>query len=236
MKTIVFFILFIQLVINSFSQVTDFGMQVGAGNFNMTEFKEINEIVKNSLPFESKITANFPMNIIYKIYLHHTYKNNFGVGLKYSFSSTGSMISREDYSGSYYFKNQVRFQSLGLVFDYCIISTSRVNVIMYNELGWEFSKSKMHESLTLSGQTQDDIKEFRSVNIFTEPGLKIVYPFKSIVNFGFYAGYLIDTHSQIKESNSIFKLKELYDLSYGKNSLNWSGFRLGILVAVKIPD
>lgn len=236
MKKIIFLLLFVLLVLNSFSQKSEFGIQVGIGTFKMKEFKAINEKVQKSLPFESKITDNFPVNIVYKGYYHHTYKNNFGLGFKISFSSTGSIVSREDYSGSYYFKNQVHYYSPGFIFDYCIYSFPRVKMILYNEIGYEFSNLKMHENLTVAGQVQDDEHEFRSINIFTEPGCKVLYQYKNKINFGVYAGYLFDTNRPIKPSESAFEFKELYEMNHAENSLNWSGFRLGVSLAFTIPE
>ncbi|MFA5971610.1 MAG: hypothetical protein WC780_04590 [Lentimicrobiaceae bacterium] len=225
------FCLFLSLALNSFSQKSDGGIEVGAGFFQMKEFKVINEEVLKDLPFEAKITDNFPANIVYKGYFHHTYQNNFGIGFKISFSSTGSLISREDYSGSYYFKNQAHYYSPGFIFDYCIYSFPRLNIVLYNEIGWEFNVGKFHENLTVNGQTQEDELEYRSVNIFTEPGCKVVYSYSSSINVGLYAGYLIDTHREIKPLETSFKTKELYDIRYGKNSFNWTGLRFGISIS-----
>lgn len=236
MRTIVLVVIFINLNLPSFSQYSDFGVQIGLGSFIMAEFKSLNEMVQSSLPFETKVTNNFPMNIVYKIYSHVTYNNNIGLGLKYSFSSSGSIISREDYSGSYYFKNQVNFQSPGIIIDYSFITSSKVKIIVYNELGWEFSRSKMHENLTLNPLVQEDINKYRSVNIFTEPGFRVVYPYNDKINLGFFAACLIDSNSQIKESTTTFKVEELYDFSHGDYSLNWSGLRLGLSVSFTIPQ
>jgi len=231
-----FFYLLLALTLNSFAQKTDGGIQAGVGFFKMTEFKLLNQSVLSSLPFEAKITNNFPANIVYKGYVHHLYKNNFGIGIKFSFSSTGSLISREDYSGSYYFKNQVHYYSPGFMFDYCIYTSQKFKILLYNEIGYEFSYGKLYENLTVNGITQEDGYEYRSVNIFTEPGCRLVYPYGKSINFGLYAGYLIDTHSSIKPSETEYSLEEFYNVSSKKNSVNWTGFRFGVSISFFFYD
>lgn len=228
--------IFLALALNSFSQKTDGGIQVGVGFFNMEEFKAINEAALKYLPFEAKITDNFPPNIVYKGYYHHLYKNNFGYGVKISFSSTGSLISREDYSGSYYFKNQVHYFSPGLIFDYCIYTFPKLKILLYNEIGYEFSYGKIHENLTVSGQTQENEYEYRSVNIFTEPGCRLMYSYSKLINVGLYVGYLFDTHSAIKPIETAISPKEFYDVSSGESSVNWSGIRFGVSISYTFRD
>lgn len=233
MKKYLFCFLFL-LTLRAFSQNTEAGIQVGVGFFAMKEFKAINEKAQKELPFETKITDNFPANIVFKGYYHHTYQNNFGIGFRISYSSTGSLISREDYSGSYYFKNQVHFFSPGLMLDYCVYSLPRFRIVLYNEIGWEFCYGKLHENLTVLGYTQDQSYEYRSINVFIEPGFKVLYPFNNSISFGLYAGYLIDSNSDIKSRESSFSFKELYSVSHGNNSCNWSGLRFGVSIAYKL--
>lgn len=236
MKTVYFFLLFLLLSTKSNSQES-FGFQVGIGTFNMSDFKEINEnIQKFNLPFEAKITNNFPMNMVYKVFYHHSFNHNFGIGIKYSFSSTGSIISREDYSGSYYFKNQVYYTSPGFVFDYCIFSFPKYKILIYDELGWQFSQIKMHENFTFSDQIFEDINKYRSTNIFNELGVKAIYPYNEIINIGCYIGYLLDSNGGIKEANSLFELKELIVLNSGSTYSNWAGLRLGLSFSMNISN
>lgn len=237
MKRIAILLSGILIFIQSFSQHSEIGIQAGLGSFEMTGFKNFNELVQKDLPFETKITADFPMHFVYKFFLHQTFKNNWGIGFRFSFSSTGSMVSREDYSGSYYFKNQVRNLSPGFIFDYTVHLTGKINMIIYNELGWEFSHSKMHENLSLSTFTPvDEVLEFRSVNLFTEPGIKVIYKFKDWFYGGLYLGYLWDTHSPVKSTDTAFQLRELYTFEHSKNAMNWTGIRFGITVSYRFPE
>ena len=236
MKIVFTCLLWLIFSFNSISQETTLGIDVGAGQFNMADFKNINQTVVKGLYFDARITDNFPMNIVYKPFIHKTFKNKWGFGIKYSLSSSGSLISREDYSGSYFFKNQTRYSSPGFTIDYCLGSIHKFRFIVYNDFGWEFSNSKMHESLIVSSLFKDEMHNYRSTNIYTEPGFRIEYPYKDFFRFGFYTGYLIDKQGEIKEATSVFNLKELYDLSKHGNSMNWSGIRFGVSFSFKFPE
>jgi hypothetical protein len=108
--------------------------------------------------------------------------------------------------------------------------------LLYNEIGYEFSNGKIHENLTLGGQTQENEYEYRSVNIFTEPGCRIIYSFSKLINVGLYAGYLFDTHSSIKSSETAISRKEFYDVSNGESSVNWTGIRFGVSISYTFRD
>jgi hypothetical protein len=236
MKKVYLFAAFFVLTLHSFTQESSIGIQFGSGSFAMYDFKNLNNSVQHDLPFKSKITDNFPMFMVFKVYYLYSISGTFGIGLKCSFSSTGSLISREDYSGTYYFKNQVNFASPGLIFDYCISTTGKIRILLYDEIGWEFSDSKMHENLTTSGNNYDFVNEYRSINKYFEPGFKIVYPYKDKFYFGIYTGYLIDLKGELKDGGSSYELKEFYDISKVPFSFNWTGIRFGVMCSIKISE
>jgi hypothetical protein len=231
MKRVFVFLVFAGWSLSMFSQESSIGIQAGPGWFNMNDFQDFNEVVRSGLPFETKVSNDFPANIVYKAYFQYRYPNRLGLGLKATFSSTGSLVSRADYSGKYMFKNQVHYFSPGIVGDYSFEVSHGISIQPSVELGWEYSNILMQESLTLTDFEDESKQRYTSINLFVEPGLKVLYPLGQRFRVGVYSGYTINATSLLHVPGNPVEFKDYFHLRHNNNSISWTGLRLGVCIS-----
>lgn len=115
---IILFVIFqISLPITLFSQELNFILGSGVGSYKMDDLKEFNNIVLKSLPFDARITNNFPIYWNYKSSILYSFKKLLTAGITWSYQSTGSRLSRVDYSGVYSFDSRIRSSTPGIIIE-----------------------------------------------------------------------------------------------------------------------
>lgn len=227
MKKIYLLIIFLILAISIYSQGIEVAFQTGLSNFKMSDLKELNQRVY--LPFDTELVSDFPAYYYYQPSAYLTFKK-INVGISYSFHSTGSRISRKDYSGEYFFDTKVKSDSYSLNIEYNTTQKENLNFFIYSEFGKISSLLTIKEYFDLYDENYIDNKFiYKSKNYYFEPGFKIIYPIRE-VKFALNLGYLIQF------GKNSFRLIEdsRVDLSipYINKSVKpgWSGIRIGISV------
>lgn len=230
MKKIFILISFLALVYShTDSQVTGFDLMAGTGTYSMSGLRDLNWIIRDGIPFDTKVVADFPPYLNYSAY-GKVRKNNTSVGLVFSFLTTGSRISGKDYSGEYYFDNTVNAFSPGIYSEFAFAAGSGFEYSFYSVLGMLFTELKMHEYLyLLETEVVNDRYRYKSGNLFYEPGFRISYPAGSL-KIGFNAGYLLQFGGGSFRSTENSDNKLVNPYSGDEIRPGWNGFRTGISV------
>jgi hypothetical protein len=203
------------LYTNSYSQKLYSGLEVGIGSYDMTDLKYFNNQVLINLPFEAKVTENFPMYLYYKGFFKYYFTKTIGLGFNLALHSTSSRISRSDYSGDFTYDNIVYCLSPGVSFDCKLLSISNFKIFIYNELGMEFSRLKIINEFRIFDQIQTSSESLNSYNMYSELGLHFSY---------FYKYFIISLNSGLS-------------LDIGNKGIpliQWTGFREGITISYRI--
>ncbi len=229
MKTYITIFFILVGVQNSFSQLSLFA-KVEYNHFQMMDLKEYqNEllagIVGGGIP--AKITENYPPYIGYQIGFKIPAEENIYVGGFGGYTSTGSRIHYQDYSGelindqiasAYTFAGilgtkQLLFENLSLD-----LSLSLELIIS----SWD-NKS----TLTLGDSTQQVNLEFGSLSFSIEPTVTPTYSFKNM-NIGLSASYLLCIPTSLEYSS----ISDAYLIHRNKNRvlIDWSGYRIGLII------
>jgi hypothetical protein len=230
MKKIIQIIFFFSiLAVNGIAQQVSVGFQTGTGTYSMKGLKEINEIVKQDLPFDTKIVANFPPFLNYgSVIMISTSKANYG--LMYTFQSTGSRISGKDYSGEYRFDMKINSSSPAIYEEVNIGTAGIIKCYIYSATGLLFSNLQMDEYLNVfDDEVINETSKFKSLNFFLESGLKFTCPVK-FLDIGINAGYLLQVgkksfHSVDNKNNILGNPINGEPVKPG-----WDGFRGGLSV------
>ncbi len=214
-----------------FSQELHLSFETGLGSYKMRDFKTLNDMDLRSLPFEAKITEDFPMFWYYKPSFLVAISKVFSTGIVWTYQSAGSRISREDYSGEYLFDTRIKASSPGLVLQ-MNYQVNKLEFSFFNEAGVEFSKIEMKEYLNVNAEIYNEVYNFKSLNFYEKPGLKISYPISDFT-LGLICAYSIDFIRRpisLKGSGDI-------SLSFPDDrqvTADWTGLRTGIFITYKL--
>jgi hypothetical protein len=223
-RTTILFFLLLSITAKLFSQELNLGFEFGLGSYKMQDLKEINDNNLNSLPFDARITDNFPLYYYYKPSLMFSISSAISLGIAWSYHSTGSRISLVDYSGEYAFDTRIRSSSPAVIAEFSYPVTV-FRIAFSNEVGIESSTADFNELLRIGTQIDKTNYIFKSINVYYEPALKIKYPLAAF-RFDLVLGYHIDLSEEnlSKSDNSKIHL-QLSDNRLAR--ANWSGVRLG---------
>lgn len=211
----------------SYGQNMKLDFQTGIGTYDMSDLKDFNASVFKGLPFQAKKIADYPAYLYYKPALLLSF-NKCEIGVQGTFLSTGSRISSKDYSGEYLFDTKLSGLGPGMVFNCALFSVKdKFRVWMSLDGGVLFSKYSMKENFTFGEEEINNTKyHFKSVNYYTEPGLKLEYKCRPAISFAMNAGYSFQLDKSTFESETDQKL------NFGPD---WSGLRLGLSVSIYHP-
>jgi hypothetical protein len=205
------------------------GYQIGYGTYSMESLKNINSQISESLPFDTKIVDNFPGYLYFRPSIS-LQSPSYGIGLIFTFQSTGSRISAKDYSGEYFCDTKLHSTAPGIYGDINILSQKKSRICFYSMTGLLFSKLKIHEFLSLqNSQVSDQNIDYKAQNYFLEPGLCYSY-FLGSFSLGLNAGYFITIGSQAFYSGDN-KENTLYDYKKQQDAKpDWNGIRAGFSI------
>lgn len=222
-----------------FSQQLNLVLEPGIGSYAMKDLKEFNNMNLSYLTFDAKLTDNFPVYWYNKLSLQYSLKKLLTFGLTCSYQSTGSRISRADYSGEYSFDTRIRSISPGVIAEF-YIPLNAFRISLRNEAGIEFSKLRLNEYLRINTQSKNDEYSFTSQNLYYEPTVRLSYPV-SFFRLGIAAGWLFDLKKEIltgsdSNKNNNNNINNII-LSNGKPATaDWSGMRLGVSLSVNVAQ
>jgi hypothetical protein len=107
------------------SQELAIGFQYGFEGNSMFELHNLNSGIITTIPFDTKVVSDFPGYWYYQPALKLAFKK-FGIGINYSYNSTGSRISGKDYSGEFRFDLRLNKKSPGVFIEYYLYSVKGV--------------------------------------------------------------------------------------------------------------
>lgn len=217
------------------SQKLSFGFQTGIGTYSMRGLKNINNMVPQDLPFETKLTADFPAYFYYRPSVLIRY-NDFDLGIVYSFQSTGSRVSSKDYSGEYRFDMKVKSSAPGIYGDLKISGEDIFNFNIYTIIGPSFSNLETKEYFKVADTLLTNAAyKFKAQNYFVETGVNFLIPVKAF-SFAVNLGYLIQFGEQSFYTGNN-KKNILYDAkTQSAVKPEWNGMRVGISVLYNLNN
>jgi len=222
------------LPLNGNSQQFETGIESGVGSFIMEELKEFNDVVTYTIPFNTKIVEDFPMYFFYRPYIYLKIKN-ISFGPIYTFQSTGSRISAKDYSGEYRFDMIINSHSPGIGSEVSLIKLHNIKFSVSSAVAVMFSNLRIKEYMeVLEDVMVKEAYDFRSVNMFFEPGVKFSYPVQ-FLNIGINAGYLFQIGNKSFYSVDNKEAGLINPESGEPVKPGWSGFRAGLSVSFCFP-
>lgn len=222
MKYVIFAVLNFCVIIKGTAQDSRLEFCLGYGLFSMHTLKVINEEVLSDLPFTAKIIHSFPPSIFYRSAILFRTDSILSIGLNFSYSSTGSRISRKDYSGEYRFDQIISSVSPGVAFR-AVISNRKIKIEQYTNVNYSHTRLQIEESLIVGTDPGALNTTYYSTKFFeTELGMSCYYSLGSY-SFGFFGGYLF-----------------CLDFDFGilpriNHSLaGWNGLRFGLFSSYKL--
>jgi hypothetical protein len=223
-------------LMQAFPQEFKIGFETGIGSYAMKDLKAINNKIISGLPFDAKVVSDFPVFFYYEPAFHLKIQK-VGLGLLYTYQSTGSRVSAKDYSAEYRFDMKLGSNSFGLSADYYIWSNENYNLAVNSTFRIMFSKLKASEYFAVRDSvTIDNLAYFNSKNYSLEPGLTFTRSLGHYVSMAVNAGYLFCIGAQPFRSLD----NKDYILHYPDSDKpvkpDWNGFRLGVAVYVNFTD
>ncbi|HZK61864.1 MAG TPA: hypothetical protein VFC41_07280 [Anaerovoracaceae bacterium] len=229
MKKVLFSLIIIFSPALLWSQGLKIGIQTGLEYSNMRELRGLNLQFKSAVPFDTKLVADFPGYWYYQPIIKIAFKK-FGVGLDYSYNSTGSRLSGKDYSGEYRLDLRINKKSPGIFVEYSLLSQNNVGLWLCSGGGMMYTSLHLEENLEVNNiNILANSFNFKSKNYYIQPGFKAVYPWNSL-EFEFNAAWLIQagkgTFYNEKDHNLV-----LSNMVTGNPvKPEWNGLKIGITV------
>jgi hypothetical protein len=232
-------ILFAILNSTAFCQhsVTFFGM-MSYNSYSMGDLEGIqNELLNdmNDLNIPTEITESFPAYFGYEfgflIPVIDTAGNIFSIGGFIEHGSTGGRIHYQDYSGEVGSDQFAVETSIGTMIDYQIKLDEYFNIGLNFAIGYTVSSFSVTSYLQIGEESAEDELNFSSYSFSFEPG---IVPSMNLLGmqFGISLSYLVYIPSNLEFDG--YSEAYLINKSGDKVNINWSGFRLGLLLSVSL--
>jgi hypothetical protein len=224
-----FICIFFQLQIMAQSWVI--GGDVGYHSYKMEELMKVTQRVASSSPFQVTVVSNYPNYFSFSGFSGVQFDNSFQLVLKYNYASTGSRISRSDYSGNYSFNSIANRNALGVQIGMPIIKNGSFIGQFCIEQGISFNKLLFEETLNIysSNYELSSNDEFVSHNLYISPGLSFKYSINNIIP-ALSCGYEFNFNRQVLTNSNDLKL----NVSGNDVVADWSGFYINVSVAFLI--
>lgn len=211
------------------AQILKLGLQTGYAQYKMDDFEKYVNEKSDMLAFETKRVQNFPPNIYFKPTMQIEF-NRFGMGVSYSFHSTGARITRNDYSGEYYNNVLTNGHTLGTNVFVWINSEHKLKLGLNGEFGLHYTAITLDESLILVNNSSFFEYDYNVIgSLYAEPGLKLAYSY-SRFNFEISCAYLFP----LNQIDDYAPLKKAHDKGYYK--IEWDGMRAGLTILYSIKN
>jgi len=220
-RYLLFVLLTIAACLHTHAQQVELMFTAGMGSYSMGDMKKLNSGLHAQVPFETKVTTNFPMTLQlggnFAVQLSKIYK----MGIKYAYNSTGSRVAASDYSGSYRFDNVISGHTLGMINSFLLYDHKAFRVDIQTNIGIVASILKINEELHVVDTTLSSSVHYSSVGVFFEPMTEATYQWKYL-KAGIFFGYFVNAGGRIKNEKG----------ERSNSTINWSGFRFGIEIGI----
>ena len=181
------------LPIASFAQVR-LSTSVGYGTYAMKELREHQFELKDGWPVDAKTTSSFPGYLTYQLGADYSLKNNFRIGLSFSYGSTGGLVHYRDYSGELGFEHKVRYFSYGCPIIYQLdLTDARLNLQFEFSPSINFGTTKYDSYLNLGTVKSEYSANFKSTNVGSSQSVRIERKVGPAFIFA-QAGYYLDLY------------------------------------------
>jgi hypothetical protein len=219
-----------------FSQEFKIGFETGVGHYAMKDLKKVNNDIISGLPFDAEVVSDFPVFFYYEPGFHLKIKRT-GIGILYTYESTGSRISAKDYSAEYRFDMTLGSNSFGLYAGYDVWSNENYKLAVNSTFRVMFSKMKASEYFALRDSVVlDNSAYFNSKNYSLEPGITFSRSFGPYITLEGNAGYLFCFSAQPFRSLESSRYILHYSDSDKPIKPDWNGFRLGVSVYITFSE
>lgn len=210
------------------AQQFKFGFQTGISTYSFNELKKLNSNLQTTNSFETKIVSNYPPYFYYQPSFSIV-KSTYSVGVYYNFKSSGSRISAKDFSGEYSFDTRINASSLGFTGEKFLFKVKGIQLGLYSNVGFSFTKLNIKEYLVLGDSTFLNTPNnlFKGYNSFFEPGFVANLPKRNYgleLNIGYTFQFFGSKLSSSKEKDY-----KLFDpLTHKTVKAQWTGLIVGI--------
>jgi len=219
-----FLFFYIALCHSLTAQKSSFGLDTGYGTYQMTDIRHILGSSMNSNVLQPHSVSNFPGYLFFRPYLGINYQH-VNVGIAYTLMSTGARYSIHDYSGGYTFDAQIIGNAGGIFVELPVYSIQRFSFLIAAEAGFIFNKLRMDESIVImEDYNEQNNYNFKSVNIFIKPCIRVDYNIWENLSANFSLGY----HKDII-ANKMYMERDISRVS--DIIADWDGFRTSIGVS-----
>jgi hypothetical protein len=214
------------------SQNINIGLSAGVSFPKMQSSRSQMEGKLKVLPFEAKITDNFPAWIEYKAEYYRDF-DDYMLGFYIVRNSTGGRISSKDFSANYHFDVKMRNNVLGFNTKLLLDEYKQTRFFFCIGGGIEHLKTDLYEAMELLGNNKKVVyldaskkkESFHAIfGLTTEVKLS-----KKIMASAYFHYYFSSTRKEIASYNTSF------DYNYHL-SPKWNGLRSGLSVFFIFPD
>jgi hypothetical protein len=218
---------------NGFCQKVLVAFTTEYGSYAMGSLDGLQEELKKQLPVPSKNVSSFPSYWGYSGKFYYML-GRFQFGLTGGVNSTGGRTSYRDYSGSIQFDQLAKLTHFGVG---CNLRLTQ------KDKPWEFFVSAQTEGsqtkyalssvLVLGDEmVEEETLDFKARGILFHPSLILSRTLVKRLFISAQAGFVLESSSQLLYT----KDKDLYLLDKDNEPIapNWSGYRLGVSVGVKL--
>lgn len=213
-----------------------FSAGAGLGTYDMADLKEINESFKLSVPalVTPQGISTFPPYATYEATLQYKIRR-FQLGAYWSYNSTGSRLSYEDYSGSLWYDQKVSCNQYGITLGHLLTRNDGPwEVIPSLRLGVINTQYQVSDILQVTGNpAQSVVYKFTSNSYMISPGLSTNRVIKPWIALSFDFRYLLDLKQDLRSTAP--PLTYIFGSNGSHMGANWSGIRLTLSVEVRFP-
>lgn len=206
------------------------GLGSGYQWYNMKYLKDFTNDIPRNMPFLTKTLSNYPPYWNFGGFLGFANTLHYEIGLRYNFASTGSKISRLDYSGEYKFLSIINRNSTGIYFTIPFYKPARFMTQLVLDAGYLWTNLKITESLMLNDLLDETtVVDFKSDGFYMAPSLQISYNILPI-----YIMCRVGYEVNISNREFIGDNVNLPPDDSDDPKPNWSGAFINISVAYKL--
>ena len=219
-------------VITTMSNAQEINLSYGAGigTYSMKSLKELNSYSLTVLPFNAKMTDNFPPTLFQEFSLGLSY-NRIGVGVSFDFNTTGSRASYKDYSGEYTDDIVLTGNIPSLYFIYLIKKGQRFDIGIQTKAGMIFTDSDSKTTLKIGEDSAVNKMNVSAKSLCLYPRINLIYKPIKLANISLNAGYLYDLGGVMKVDGKT----KLYNPETNKEiKSGWGGFRADVTLTLNL--
>ena len=168
---------------------------LGIGMYLQSDLRDLNENLKNQLPFNVKLVSNFPPRPFYGLGVMIKVGKNIAIGPDYQFHSTGSRLGLRDYSGAYTFDQIISAHSVGLCSEFLVSRYTHSALGLMPKAGAEFATWKISEKYQIGETETNTVYRCKGTNYFIEPAIEYKWMVIPHLSISIIPGFHVDLGS-----------------------------------------